>query len=203
MIHSRIPGLLLVLLCFLVAAPALAGAGQSALHSAAALYEQGQYDKALKQYKKMARDGVTFAQYRMSYMSLMGLGTKPDVVESLAWAVLAAEGDHDELDRYQSAVAAMVPSDQRKKAEKKADYYVRRWGKDDRSGGGTLARSSEGGCTGSRLARNCGSEGGSGGLWISWGKDKSSDPGHRSQIEELNQAIVENAASIEANATGS
>ena len=65
-----------------------------------------------------------------------------------------------------------------------------------------LARSSEGGCTGSRLAGNCDMGGSSGAGWITWGADKSSDPAHRQRIEELNQTIVDNAAQLGARSTG-
>jgi hypothetical protein len=44
--------------------------------------------------------------------------------------------------------------------------------------------------------------GSSGGGWISWGADKSSDSAHRQRIEELNQTIVDNAAQLGARATG-
>lgn len=193
MYHLRLMALLLTLGCFFATAPALASAGQSPLGQADTAFEQGDYGKAYKQYQKLAKDGNTFAQFRMSYMTLMGLGTRADAVESLAWAALAAEGDNEELDRYETAVAAMVPSKQRKKAEKKADYFLRRWGKDDRSAGGQLALNSEGVCTGSRLASNCGQGGSGAGYWITWGPDKSSDPQQRQHIEDLNRSIVEHA----------
>lgn len=203
MFRRRLMTCLLTLGCAIAAAPALANAQQSPLGQAEALYEQGQYDKAYKQYQKLAKDGNTFAQYRMSYMTLVGLGTRPDVVESLAWAVLAAEGDHAELDHYQSAVAAMVPGKERKKAEKKADYFLRRWGREDKGGGGQLALNSEGVCTGSRLASNCGQDGSGYGYWITWGPDRSSDPEQRQRIEELNRAIVAGASDLAGSASGS
>lgn len=202
MFKDRLMRLLAALVFALSATAVAANAAQPETQRATAFYEQGDFSKAYKEYKKAAKDGDTFAQYRMSYMSLMGLGTKADAVESLAWAVLAAEGKNESLDQYRSAVAAMVPSKHRKKAEKKADYYLRRWGDKDMAGGEVLARSSEGGCTGSRLAGNCGS-GTSGAYWISWGQDKSSDPAHRNEIEALNEAIVDNAANLDAPAAGS
>lgn len=203
MFKSRPLAILLALCCALAATPLLANTGQNPLGKAGSLYEQGDYSKAYKQYQKMAKDGDRFAQYRVSYMTLMGLGTRADVVESLAWAVLAAEGDHDALDRYQTAVAAMVPGDKRKKAEKKADYFLRRWGSDDRKSGTEPSFNSSTACTGSRLAGNCGMSGSGSGYWITWGPDKSSDPAQRQHIEELNRAIVENAAQLRVNTTGS
>lgn len=200
----RLPALALAILCAVLPAPALANSGNNDRHGgAAALYERGDYAGAYKQYLKLAKGGDTFAQYRLSYMSLKGLGTEANIVESMAWAVVAAESEHASLTSYESAVAAMVPGELRKKAQSRADYYVRRWGREDRGGGGQmLARSSEGGCTGSRLAGNCDMGGSSGAGWITWGADKSSDPAHRQRIEELNQTIVDNAAQLGARSTG-
>jgi hypothetical protein len=134
-------------------------------------------------------------------MNLKGLGTEANIVESMAWAVLAAESKDASLTSYETAVAAMVPGELRRKAQSRADYYVRRWGRGD-SGGHTLARSSEGGCTGSRLAGNCDMGGSTAGGWIIWGADKSSDPAHRQRIEELNQTIVDNASQLATGTTG-
>lgn len=199
-----LPAIMLATFCALVLAPGPACADQSALTRAATLYEQRDYAAAYKQYLKLAKAGDTFSQYRASYMNLMGLGTGANAVDALAWAVLAAQGDHENLDRYESTVAAMVPGGQRVKAEKRADYFLRRWGREDRGGGGrVLASTSEGGCTGSRLAANCGQgDLGGGSKWIAWGTDKSRDPEHRRQIEELNRDIVERAAELGARATG-
>jgi TPR repeat protein len=182
---------LVILCCAVAAAPAMASQLQTGqMDPAAALYERGDYAGAYKQYLARAKDGDVFAQYRVSYMHAMGLGTRPDAVESLAWAVLAAEGDNSDLDRFQDAVAALVPGKERKKAQKKADYYLRRWGNQD-SGGGTLAKNSEGICTGSRLAGNCGGGGSSDSVWISWGQDRSNDPEQKGRIEELNRSILQ------------
>lgn len=184
-------------------APATANSGANGpLGKASAAYEQGDYSTAYRQYVKLARTGDTFSQYRASYMSLMGLGTGVDTVEAMAWAVLAAEGDHATLDRYESAVAAMVPGELRKKAQKRADYFLRRWGRGDYGGGRVLASTSEGGCTGSRLAANCGQAGSGRANWIAWGADKSSDPEHRDQIEKLNELIVQSAAQLASSNAG-
>lgn len=164
--------------------------------AAAAQFERGEYGAAYKQYLKLAKDGDTFAQYRVSYMELMGFGTKPDAVDAMAWAVLAAESGHEDLVRYQEAVATLVPSKNRKKAQKRADYFLRRWGRKDDGGGGTLARLSEGVCTGSRLAGNCGQSTESAGKWIAWGDDRSGDPAQKDQIEMLDRSIQENAEQI-------
>jgi hypothetical protein len=183
--------------------PTLASSGTDGpFGKAATAYEQGDYRSAYKQYVKLAKKGDTFSQYRVSYMSLMGLGTGVDPVEAMAWAVVAAELDHETLGRYESAVAAMVPGELRKKAQQRADYYLRRWGREDRDGGRTLASTSEGSCTGSRLAANCGQAETGGAKWIAWGADKSRDPEHRRQIEELNELILQSAAQLASNNSG-
>jgi len=64
---------------------------------AAQLYDSGEYKSAYKQYLKLAKDGDTFAQYRVSYMRLTGLGTKEKVSEAMAWAVLASQSGDTEL----------------------------------------------------------------------------------------------------------
>jgi hypothetical protein len=200
---NRLLAALLALCIASGSASAMAGSTpESRLQQAGELYDRGDFGAAYKQYVKLAKDGSTFAQYRVSYMLLMGQGTSPDVIESLAWAVVAAEHDHPMLDDYQDAVASLVPGDQRKKAESKASYYLRRWGETKGSSGNTLARVSEGICTGSRLAGNCGQGGGGTAAWIAWGPDRSGDPKQKASIERLNQTIVEEALRYGSGSTG-
>jgi tetratricopeptide (TPR) repeat protein len=201
MFTSRVLAIALSLYCALAIVPPPVHAAQSEQDKAAALYQRGDYDRAYKQYQKRARDGDTFAQYRVSYMTLMGLGTRADAVESMAWAVLAAEGEDESLDEYREAVAAMVPAKKRRKAQKQADYFLRRWGRDEDYGDRNPSPHSGGGCTGSRLAANCNTPVSSGGYHIAWGQDNSEDPAQRKRIEELNRAIVEDKA--EETTTGS
>ena len=201
MFPRRFLAIALILFCALASLPmTLSAAAKSEQDRAASLYQRGDYDRAYKEYQQRARDGDTFAQYRVSYMTLMGLGTRADVIESMAWAVLAAEGDDKALDDYQAAVAAMVPADKRRKAEKQADYFKRRWSRNEDYGNDRVEHSG-GGCTGSRLAMNCNRGGASVGYSIAWGEDKSKDPAQRQRIEELNRDIVEEEA--EAKPTGS
>lgn len=202
MFPRRFLAIVLILSCVLASLPmTLSAAAKSEQDRAAALYQRGDYDRAYKEYQQRARDGDTFAQYRVSYMTLMGLGTRADVIESMAWAVLAAESDDEALDDYQAAVAAMVPADKRRKAEKQADYFKRRWSKNEDYGSDRVEHSG-GGCTGSRLAMNCNRGGSAGGYRIAWGEDKSKDPAQRKVIEELNRDIVEEEAE-ESKSTGS
>lgn len=197
MIRNRLPAIVLAIFCALFLPPAVASSGQSdLLGNASALYDSGDYEAAYKQYSRLAKKGDVYSQYRMSYMTLMGLGTRADVVESLAWAVLAAESRHASLMNYRAAVAALVPSDQREKAEKKTSTYLRRWSGDKNATTDTMASLYKGGCTGTRLAKNCYQEGSSGSAWIPWGEDRSGDPVQRERIEELNLDIVGNAAQL-------
>jgi hypothetical protein len=194
MIRNRLPAIVLALFCALFLPPAIASSGQGdALGNANALYDSGDYEAAYKEYSKLAKKGDTFSQYRMSYMTLMGLGARADVVESLAWAMLAAESNQESLKSYRAAVAALVPSDQRKKAQNKTGTYLRRWSGDKDTTEDTMASVYKGGCTGTRLAKNCYQEGGDS-AWIPWGEDRSGDPAQRERIEKLNQDIVGSAA---------
>lgn len=198
MAKMRSACILMIIVCGVACGVAVSANAEPADRAelAATAFEKGDYRAAYKQYLKQAKNGDPFAQYRISYMELMGMGTSPDVVEAMAWAVLAAESGHEDLKRYQDTVATLVPGKQRKKAQARADYYVRRWGPEDRAGGGTLARQSEGVCTGSRLAGNCGQGDGSAAVWIAWGDDRSDDPEQKDRIEELNRSILEHAADI-------
>jgi TPR repeat protein len=194
MFRTRLPAIMLALFTALFLPPAIASSDAGdARGSAAALYNAGDYEAAYKQYSKLAKKGDVFAQYRMSYMTLQGLGTRADVVESLAWAMVAAESPHESLKNYRAAVAALVPSDQRKKAQNKTGTYLRRWSGDKNATEDSMASVYKGGCTGTRLAKNCYAEG-SGEAWIPWGEDRSGDPAQKQRIEQLNQDIVGNAA---------
>ena len=193
--------LTLMLALLATTAPALANASGPRAE-ASAFYNGGDYNAAYKRYLKLAKSGDAFAQYRVSYMELTGQGTRADVIDALAWAVVAAEHDIEELRDYRDAVAAMVPAKQRKKAQSKADYFVRRWGQEDDSGGASRSRSSGSDCTGSRLSSYCDEGSGGASVWIAWGEDRSQDPQHRTRIDELNQVIVGEAASWRQGATG-
>ena len=187
----RLPILLVLVLLGAVFNVTASNGSPSRLDGAAVSYDSGNYEQAFYEYLKLAKAGNPLAQYRVSYMLAMGLGTREDVVESLAWAVVASENVDGPLDAYRSAVASLIPGEERKKAQKKADYYLRRWGDDGAPrGGGTLARSSEGGCTGSRLAANCGASAGGGSYWISWPKDRSNDPEHKQLLREMNESLL-------------
>jgi hypothetical protein len=119
-------------------------------------YMNGDFDQAYKQYLKLAKKGDSFSQYRVSYMFLEGEGRKADVIESFAWAVLAAEDGQEDLVSYRSAVAGLVPEKKRGKAERKADYYMRKWGNLALADAATRrARKQLRECTGSRLGTRC------------------------------------------------
>lgn len=119
-------------------------------------YEDGDYDKAYRQYLKLAKKGDSFSQYRVSYMNLQGHGRSQDVVEALAWAVLAAQNGQEQMVDYRNVVAAMIPDKKQRAAERKMDYYMRRWGNIAIAQDAIIgAREQTRDCTGSRLGTRC------------------------------------------------
>ncbi|MEJ8567299.1 hypothetical protein [Elongatibacter sediminis] len=120
------------------------------------LYENGEYDDAMKRYKKLAKKGDSFSQYRVSYMYLEGQGEEEDLVEAFAWAYLAAQNGQKELKDYRDAVGSLVPEKKRRKAERRVDYYMRKWGNTSLAADASRgARHELRSCTGSRLGTRC------------------------------------------------
>jgi hypothetical protein len=183
-----------ILLCLaLTSAPLMAGPETTAWQmEATALYDNGDFAKARKAYLKLGKKGDRFSAYRVSYMSLKGQGTREDVIESFAWAVVAAEDGPTDLVDYRDAVAALVPEDDRDKARQKAVYYMRRWGPDEIQ----ESRSPSSGCTSSRLASAC-NPSSSSPRWIAWGANAGEKQELIEQIEVLNQSIVNNPGHLE------
>jgi len=180
------------------ALPQNAVAAQDAWHhEASAFYASGDYSDAYKKYLKLAKKGDFFAAYRVSYMNLKGQGTKPNIVESLAWAVLASQGGQADMVSYRDTVAALVPEDKRDKAKSKAGYYVRRWGPED-----DAVRKPTSDCTGSRLAGNCDPDSQKQ-IYISWSRGEQDEQELHQRIEQLNQAITESAEQSGISSTGS
>jgi hypothetical protein len=177
----------LLLTSLLLAAPLTADAGRDGWrYEATTLYESGDYAAAYKRFLKLGKKGDAYSSYRVSYMLLNGQGTDEDVIESLAWAAVAAQKGNEHLRSYQDAVAAMVPEKKRKKAQSKADYYVRRWGEKEDSG----SRRPRGECTGSRLSANCTPETSSS-IWIRWTKNPPGEQELMQRIEKLDEVIVQ------------
>lgn len=185
--NSRVSIFISAIAALLVSLPVLADFTQERLE-AGRLYDGGQYSDAYKQYRELARNGDSFSQYRLSYMYLMGEGHKEDLIESLAWSVLAAQDRQQELVTYMQTVAGMVPQKQRKKANKKISYYMRKWGKESSSGS---SRSDEE-CTGSRLCNHKNGSGNAGvpsNLWII-SNNESSEQEIESRLMEINETIL-------------
>lgn len=145
-------------LVFSAVAWSSSGAGSYAERQALAdrLYDRGDYSQALDEYEYLARRGDRFSQYRLSVMHLLSQGTDQDPADAFAWAVLAAQGGQDDLVDYARTIASLMPEDQTRRAQRRADYFLRRWG--DRE----LARQAVDGarrelrnCTGSRLGQRC------------------------------------------------
>ena len=153
-------------------------------------------DKAYKTYLKLSKKGDRFSTYRVSYMLLKGQGTKTNLIESFAWAVLAAESGNGELKKYRDAVAALVPEKKRAKAQQKVDYFMRGWGPEDDS----PDSKSRGSCTGSRLSAVCDAPSSSQ-QWIQWRNDVPEKETVMENIEALNEEIARNPGLIEATAT--
>ena len=175
---------LILAICFAIAATLPAGFLVAAEQpdEASILYQQGDYANAIKSYEKQARAGETFARYRLSYMYAVGLGTKPDPVKSVAWAMLAEESGARGLADYRKAVAALVPEKNRRKAQRTTDTYRRRFDQQ---------KSARGDCTGSRLSAACGGARTSGGRRIVWEEDLSEDPGQLELIKSMNESLLQ------------
>ena len=164
---------------------------------AASYYDDGAYETAYKQYLKLAKDGDSFAQYRVSFMKLTGVGTKEKAAEALAWAVLASQSGDVELVKYRIMVTKMVPAGKRKSAERTATRYLRRWGPEVALDDSAPAGASRTECTASRLKRNCFSEVTKPSVHIAWGEDLSADPAQMNRVAELNQIIVKNFSGLQ------
>ena len=119
-------------------------------------YANGKYTEAMPNYLRLAKQGDAFSQYRVSYMYLQGQGRETDIVEAFVWATLAAQNRADPLIDYRDTVARLVPSDQQKKAMRKLDYYMRKWGNRKLASDMITATQRElNKCTGSRLGSRC------------------------------------------------
>lgn len=119
-------------------------------------YQEGEYRKAYRKYRDLAKVGDSFAQYRLSTMNLYGRGVSKDPAEAFAWSVLAAQNKHPDLVQYRDLLFQALPEDERDDAEDKAEKYMDRYGnlalaeKARRS-----ARRQLNSCTGSRLSTRC------------------------------------------------
>ncbi len=120
------------------------------------LYAKGNFSDAHRSYLALAKKGDSFSQYRGSYMYLEGQGHEPDIVEAWAWASLAAQNKADPLIDYRDTVSRLVPPDQQKKALRKLEYYMRKWGNRQLASDMiTKTKRELQDCTGSRLGTRC------------------------------------------------
>lgn len=82
---------LLVMVCFL----ALAGQAMAdSLSDANRVYDEGDYEKAVKLYSPLAKDGNAEAQYTLGMMYRAGRGVPHDYQAARKWYLLAAEQGH-------------------------------------------------------------------------------------------------------------
>jgi len=114
------------------------------------------YHQAFSIYQTLARYGDKFAQYRLAFMYLNGLGVEPDLQQALAWAYVAAEKQtYPALGLYQSIKDALSPA-QWAAAEPLAMQYLQDYGisSSSRLAYKTIRRQLRN-CTGSRLGSSC------------------------------------------------
>ncbi len=150
----------LALVCLAVASLQASAAEKSSYVSkqeqADELYDQAKYNEAFNLYLRLAKQGDSFSQYRVSYMYLQGQGHEEDILEAFAWSYLAAQRREDPLIDYRDTVARMVPKELQNKATRKLDYYMRKWG--DRKLASDMITTTKyelRECTGSRLGTRC------------------------------------------------
>lgn len=129
---------------------------QKIAEQADAAYADKRYREAMESYRKLAKKGDPFSQYRMSFMNLQGEGVLVNFPEAFAWAVLAAESQNEQLQKYFDEVKALVPEEQRDEAQVLAENYLHRWGRmalaiQARKKADQQLRN----CTGSRLGTRC------------------------------------------------
>ena len=129
---------------------------QRAQQRADAYYAEGDYRKAYRQYRELAKIGDSFSQYRVSTMNLYGKGRSKDVEEAFAWAVLASQNQHPELVRYRDLLWQALTEEQREDAGEQAEKLINRYGNlalAEKARQKARRRLSS--CTGSRLSTRC------------------------------------------------
>jgi len=153
--------ILFVVLMYCLVVPLQLSASQKSAYvskqeQADRLYDQSKYNDAFTLYLRLAKQGDSFSQYRVSYMYLLGQGHEEDILEAFAWSYLAAQRREDPLIDYRDTVARMVPKELQPKAMRKLDYYMRKWG--DRKLANDMITTTKRElreCTGSRLGTRC------------------------------------------------
>ncbi|MDX1557117.1 MAG: hypothetical protein R3212_13895, partial [Xanthomonadales bacterium] len=113
MIRGGQSSIAIVLLAAATLAAAVDPGYQQAQQRADAYYQEGEFRKAYRKYRELAKIGDSFSQYRVSTMNLYGKGRSKDVDEAFAWAVLAAQNQHPELLRYRDLLWQALDEDQR------------------------------------------------------------------------------------------
>lgn len=79
-----------------------------------ALFEKGDYDRAMLIYRKdLAPLGDKFAQYMTGYMYYSGRGVEEDAVTAYAWYRLAAERSEESFVKSRDALASLLSEEQR------------------------------------------------------------------------------------------
>ncbi len=87
------------------------------------LYLQGQYDKAINEFKPLAQEGNAKAQYILGSMYANGQGVLQDYVHAHAWLNLAAAQGHEKASLYRNEIAQKMTSNQVAEAQKLATQF--------------------------------------------------------------------------------
>ncbi len=83
-----------------------------------ALFEKGDYDRAMLIYRKdLAPLGDKFAQYMTGYMYYSGRGVEKDPVTAYAWYRLAAERSEESYVKSRDALESLLSEEQRRESD--------------------------------------------------------------------------------------
>lgn len=144
-----------ILFTFLQSQVLLANEAKEMRAEAEQHYADLEYKKAFKVYRKLAQFGDRYSQRRVAHMYAEGEGVSVNLMESYAWAILAAEGNDVETVNLNETLLPQIENPT--KAEKNAAKLIKRYGKqaqvkrisNHRKRGRVI---DEGSCTGSKLA---------------------------------------------------
>jgi TPR repeat protein len=105
----------------------LANETQKSRGEADEYFQQGNFSKAFKEYRKLAKSGDHYSQDQLAQMYAKGQGKKADLSEAYAWSVLAAEGGNKEFVANSEALLQRTPD--KAKALKSAEKLQKKYGK--------------------------------------------------------------------------
>ena len=117
-------------------------------------YQQGIFNKAYKNYLKLAKKGDHYSQDRISQMYVKGEGKSASLNQAYAWSVLAAESGEDQL--VKNSIMLLQHTNDPAKAKVSAAKLKKKYGKQalDRKAALRAKHDNQrqsGRCTGTRL----------------------------------------------------